>query len=114
MISIFVVNRQEMSGLFIKLSSTLGANQAVDLERAFPIITPRSLGVFQFSEGFFNGLVISRLLSRSLVMNAVGFVLHKRFSPHASPLPCLRRSGFAQASPWEGGKGGEQLMVLVP
>jgi len=40
MISIFMVDGQEIPGLFIKFSPALGADQAMDFEGAFSIITP--------------------------------------------------------------------------
>jgi hypothetical protein len=44
-------------------------------------------------------------LRRSLVMNSIRFVFHKRFPLHPAPLPCLRpaRRDFAQAG--ERGRG---------
>ena len=39
-IAVFVVDGQEMPGLFVKFSSAFGADQAMDLEGAFSIITP--------------------------------------------------------------------------
>ena len=43
-ISVFVVYRQQMPGLFVKFSAALGTDQTMDLERSFSIITPRRLG----------------------------------------------------------------------
>jgi hypothetical protein len=40
MISVFVVDGQEMPGLFIKLSSAFGTDEPMDLEGPFSIITP--------------------------------------------------------------------------
>jgi hypothetical protein len=75
-ISVFVVNRQEMPGFFVELSSAFGADEAMDLEGAFSIITPWRLGFLQFFKGFFNGLIVSRFLRLSLVMNSIGLVFH--------------------------------------
>jgi len=44
MISIFVVDGQEVPGLFIKFSAALGTDETMDFERPFSIITPRRLG----------------------------------------------------------------------
>ena len=87
-ISVFVMNRQEMSRLFIKLSPTLGADEAMNLERAFSIITPWRFGLFQFLKGFFNGLIVTRFLRWSFVMDSIGFVSHKRFFPSPFLSPC--------------------------
>ena len=40
MIAIFVVNGEEMPRFFIELSAAFGADEAMDLERPLPIITP--------------------------------------------------------------------------
>ncbi len=45
MVSIFVVDRQEMPRLFIKLPSTFGTDKAMYLEGAFSIITPLRTGL---------------------------------------------------------------------
>lgn len=37
-ISIFVVDSEKMTGLVVKLSSTSGADETVDVERSFPVI----------------------------------------------------------------------------
>ena len=39
-ISVFVVNGQEVPGLFIKFSSALGTDQTMDFEGPFSIVTP--------------------------------------------------------------------------
>jgi len=39
-ISVFVVDRQEMPRLFIELPSALGTDEPVDFKRALSIITP--------------------------------------------------------------------------
>ena len=44
MIAVFMVDGQEMPRLFVELSPTLGADEAMDLEREFSIITPWRLG----------------------------------------------------------------------
>jgi len=85
-ISVFVVDRQEMPRLFVELSSTFGADEAMDLERAFPIITPRRLGFFQFLKGLFDGLIVPRFLRRSFGMNSIRFVFHGK----DLLIPCLR------------------------
>ena len=43
-IAVFVVDGQKMSGLFIKFSSALGTNQAMDLKGSFSIVTPWRIG----------------------------------------------------------------------
>ncbi len=80
MISIFVVNGEEMPRFFIKLSAAFGTDEAVDLEGAFSIITPGRTVLFQFFKSFFNGLVISGLF-RWPMMNPVRFVLHLKSLP---------------------------------
>ena len=47
-ISVFVVDRQEMRCLFVEFPPTLGADEAMDFERAFSIITPGRFSFFQF------------------------------------------------------------------
>ena len=46
MVSIFVVNGEKMPRFFIKLSPAFGADEAVYLERALSIITPRRFRFF--------------------------------------------------------------------
>lgn len=45
-ISVFVVDGQEMSRFFVEFPSTFGADEAVNLEGAFSIVTPWRLGFF--------------------------------------------------------------------
>ncbi len=45
-ISVFVVDGQEMPRLFIKFPSAFGTDEAVNLEGTFSIITPWRLGSF--------------------------------------------------------------------
>jgi hypothetical protein len=75
-ISIFVVDRQEMPRVFIELPPAFGADQAMYLEGAFPIITLRRRGFLQLLKRLINGLIVSCLLRRSLMMNSVRFVFH--------------------------------------
>jgi hypothetical protein len=92
-IAVFVVDSQEMPRLFVELSSAFGADKAMDLERAFPIITPQRLSFFQFFKAFFNGLIVTRFLRRSFVMDSIGFVSHinesMRNFRNVLPLPLL-------------------------
>jgi hypothetical protein len=44
MVPVFVVNGQEMPGLFIEFPSALGTDQAMDLEGTLSIITPWRIG----------------------------------------------------------------------
>lgn len=86
-ISVFVVNRQEMPCLFVELSPAFGADEAMDLEGALSIITPWRFGLFQFFKSFFNRLIVSRLLRRSLMMNSIRSVFHGKGPPSPSPSP---------------------------
>ena len=45
-IAIFVVDGQEMPRLFIKFSSALGTDEAVDLEGPFSVIAPWGIAFF--------------------------------------------------------------------
>lgn len=76
MISIFVVNRQEMPRLFIELSPAFGTDQTMYLERAFSIITLWRRGFLQFLKRLINGLIVPCLLKGPLMMNSVSFVFH--------------------------------------
>jgi len=75
-IAVFVVDCQEMPRLFIKLSSAFGADKAMYFEGAFPIFTLWRRGFLQFLERLFNGLIVSRFLRRSLMMNPIRFIFH--------------------------------------
>jgi hypothetical protein len=86
-ISIFVVDGQEMPRLFIVLSATFGADKPVYFEGALPIITLRRRGFLQFLKRFINGLIVSCLLRRSLMMNSVRSVLHGKACPLCPPSP---------------------------
>jgi len=46
MISILVVDRQEMPRFLIKLSAAFSTDQAVDLEGTFSVVTPGGTGFF--------------------------------------------------------------------
>ncbi len=74
-VPIFVVDGEEVPGLFVKLPSAFGADEAVYLERALSIVTPRRFRFFQFLKGLFNGLVVPRLFRRPM-MNSIGFIFH--------------------------------------
>ena len=80
MISVFVVNGEEVPRLFIKLSAAFSTDQAVDFEGAFSIITPGRLCFFYFFESLFNGVVVSRLF-RWPMMNSVRFIFHLKTFP---------------------------------
>jgi len=75
-ISVFVVNRQEMPRLFVELSPAFGADKAMYFEGAFSIFALRRRGFFQFLKRLINGLIISCLLRRSLMMNSIRFIFH--------------------------------------
>jgi hypothetical protein len=72
------VDRQEMPRVFIELPPAFGADQAMYLEGAFPIISLRRRGFLQLLKRLINGLIVSCLLRRSLMMNSVRFVFHVR------------------------------------
>jgi len=78
MISVFVVNRQEMPCLFVELSPAFGADKAMDLEGAVSIFTLWRRGFLQFLKRLINGLIVSCLFRRSLMMNSIRSVLHLR------------------------------------
>jgi hypothetical protein len=78
MISIFVVDGQEMSRLFIELPPAFGTDQTMYLERAFSIITLWRRGFLQFLERLVNRLIVPCLLKGPLMMNSVRFVFHVR------------------------------------
>jgi len=78
-ISVLVVDGQEMPRLFIELFPAFGTDEAMDLEGAFPIITPWRLGFLQFLKRLINGLIVSCVLRRSLMMNSVRSVFHKKY-----------------------------------
>jgi len=75
-IAVFVVDGQKMPGLFIELSSALGADQTMDLEGAFSIITPGWIRFLQFLKSLLNGLIVSCLLRGSLRVNSIGSIFH--------------------------------------
>jgi len=77
-ISIFVVDRQEMPCLFIELSPAFGADQTMYLEGAFSIITLWRRGFLQFLKRLINGLIVPCLLKGPLMMNSVRSVFHVR------------------------------------
>ena len=77
-ISVFVVDCQEMPCLFIELSPAFGTDEAMYLEGAFSIITPWRIGFLQFLKRLINGLVVPCLLRWSLMMNSIGFIFHLR------------------------------------
>lgn len=76
MISVFVVDRQEMPRLFIELPPAFGTDQTMYLEGAFSIITLRRRSFLQFLKRLINGLIVPCLLRRPLMMNSVRFVFH--------------------------------------
>ena len=78
MISVFVVDRQEMPRLFIELPPAFGADEAMDLEGAVSIFTLWRRGFLQFLKRLINGLIVACLLRRSLMMNSIRFVFHLR------------------------------------
>jgi hypothetical protein len=75
-ISVFVVDRQEMPRLFIELPPAFGTDQTMYLERAFSIITLWRRGFLQFLKRLINRLIVSCLLKGPLMMNLVRFVFH--------------------------------------
>jgi len=77
-ISIFVVDSQEMPRVFIEFPPAFGADQAMYLEGAFSIITPWRLGFLQFLKRLINGLIVSCLLRGRLTMNSIRSVFHVR------------------------------------
>jgi hypothetical protein len=99
-ISIFVVDRQEMPRVFIELPPAFGADQAMYLEGAFPIITLRRRGFLQLLKRLINGLIVSCLLRQSLMMNSVRFVFHVRNLLTLPLSPAVGR---------EGGRGDENV-----
>jgi hypothetical protein len=80
-ISVFVVDCQEMPRLFIELPPAFGTDEAMYLEGTFSIITLWRRGFLQFLKRLINGLIVPRLLRRSLMMNSVRSVLHIRNLP---------------------------------
>lgn len=77
-ISVFVVNCQKMSRLFIKFPPAFGADEAMDLEGAVSIFALWRRGFLQFLKRLINGLIVACLLRRSLMMNSIRFVFHLR------------------------------------
>jgi hypothetical protein len=77
-ISVFVVDRQEMPCLFVELPPAFGADEAMDLEGAVSIFTLWRRGFLQFLKCLINGLIVACLLRRSLMMNSIRFVFHLR------------------------------------
>jgi hypothetical protein len=75
-ISVFVVDRQEMPRLFVELPSAFGADEAMDLEGAVSIFTLWRRGFLQFLKRLINGLIVSCLLRRSLMVNSIRSILH--------------------------------------
>ena len=78
MISVFVVDRQEMPRLFFELPPAFGADQAMYLEGAFSIITLWRRGFLQFLKRLINGLIVPCLLKGWLTMNSIRSVFHVR------------------------------------
>ena len=75
-ISILVVNRQEMPCLFVKLSPAFGADEAMDLKGAVSIFILWRRGFLQFLKRLINGLIVTCLLRRPLMMNSIRSVFH--------------------------------------
>jgi len=91
MISVFVVDGQEMPRLFVELSPAFGTDEPMDLEGPFSIITPRRIVFLQFLKSLLNGLIISCLLRRSLMMNSVRSIFRKRHLHSESTISSIHK-----------------------
>ena len=61
-VSVLVMNRQKVSVLVVKLSTALPADQAVNLERTFPVVTVGRLRLLQVFQDLFDGFISASLL----------------------------------------------------
>jgi hypothetical protein len=62
MVSVLVVNSQEMPALVIELPATPAADKTMDLERPLSIVGVGRLGLNHFLDDFINGFATHRLL----------------------------------------------------
>ena len=62
-ISVFVVDGEEMAHLVIKLPSASGTDETVDIKRLFPVIAFSKRGLLQFPDDLIDGLVGACLFS---------------------------------------------------
>ena len=83
-VSIFMMDGQEMPRLIIKLSSTFGADETVYLQRAFPIITALGRELFYLPKDFFDRFIGVYLLRP--LMDMVRFVSHRKGSLSDPPI----------------------------
>jgi hypothetical protein len=76
-ISVFVVDGEEMAHLVIKLPSASGTDETMDIERSFTVIAFSKRGLFQFPDDFFNGLGGIRLFSLLISMDSIRSFSHR-------------------------------------
>jgi hypothetical protein len=76
-VSVFMVDREEVSVRVVKLPPAFGADQAVDFERTLSIIVSRNSGFLKFPEHLFERFLISGFWGMAFV-NPVEPVSHKK------------------------------------
>ena len=76
-ISVFVVDGEEMAHLVIKLPSASGTDETMDIKRLFPVIAFSKRGLLQFPDDLFDGFIRVRLFSLLISMDSIRSFSHR-------------------------------------
>ena len=77
MISVFVVDGEKMICLVIKLPSTSGTDETMDIKRSFTVSAFSKRGLLQFPDDLFDGFIRACLFSLSILMDSIRSFSHR-------------------------------------